>query len=308
FQAAQASRDSFVVRAYLTSPDLMRALEADGDTLGQLTPAHGGLLTWIQAQLGLDQDPMDHYLAHVRVGLDMQEDLLRLEVDGANREDADRLSHVLLSAAERHLNGLTAAQYERQLSDLGGEVVRAASDLHGARQRLARLQTTTGEVDPDARVAAVYRLLAELERQRASEKQEMEALIARGSEQSAVLRHKTRELALIDEAISDQRSQLVAGEMGGTGINTLKAEFEYARTDIDLAHRTWVEKTRAMEALRVQIAGAERVLAIVSGPHAGARAASPRPVRDTTTVFALALASFAALSVFGASLTMHARR
>ncbi|MEM9269740.1 MAG: hypothetical protein AAGA78_12470, partial [Pseudomonadota bacterium] len=66
FQAAQASRDSFVVRAYLTSPDLMRALEADGDTLGQLTPAHGGLLTWIQAQLGLDQDPMDHYLAHVR--------------------------------------------------------------------------------------------------------------------------------------------------------------------------------------------------------------------------------------------------
>ena len=309
FQSGAGSTDSFVVRAYLTSPDLISRLEADHGFSAAFNETQFGPLGWLQSLVGAPLSLSERHERLVQVGLDTQEDLIDLTVSGTTPAEAEAMAEVMLRYAQDHLNSLASAQHRRQLSDLAAEVVRAAGALTDARKTLVDLQISTGEFDPAAQAAVIYRLMSDLEAQRSALKREIDTLRARTGDNSAVIAHKQTQLSLLDDSITDQKARLVStGTSADGGVNTQLAQFEYARIDIEQARQDWDTKVKALEALRLQIAASERVLALVSKPSRPVEAAYPKPVEGTVVTALVAFAVFCLVSIFGASILTQSRR
>ncbi len=299
------ARDAFVTEAFITSPELMRRMEDGHGYLAHFGGARLGLWQEFRTMVGLPPSPRAIYRDHVRATVDTQSGLLTLAVDARTPAEAEAYARIVADYAQSHVNTLAADNSRRQVATLEAEVTIAHDSLAEARRRLVDLKLQSGEPDPEARSAAVYAIIADLERQLAERQRTLAGFVATRGGNGPVAASHREEIARIEEAIASQRMLLTGGD-GQPGLTRILAAQDYARIDVDLAQKAWEAKLTALETLRQSLAGRSVGFAAVAEPSADPDQRLPDPIGGTALIFVTLVVGYVLFSVFGAGALRHA--
>jgi capsular polysaccharide transport system permease protein len=259
--------DAFKAREFILSRPMMDYMEKRYGFMSHFASSEMDPLTRFGSPLGLNQDPYKYYLKRVRVAVDVQEGILRLNVQARTPEDAKRFGDAILASAEAHVNRFSDKISEDQISSLTRDVQSAEQQVAEARRSLAVVQARRGELAPEQAATAVYGLISNLELQRAEAQRERDALLNQGLTDSPLLPRLNARVEELNAQVSEQRRRLVSP--GGNSLQTTLSEFENASARKQIAQARWESTLNTLQQAYLRILEQRRYFVLIVGMSVG---------------------------------------
>jgi capsular polysaccharide transport system permease protein len=241
-------------------------------------------------RLGKTGDPYSYYLKRVKVAVDVQEGILRLDVQARTAQDAIRFGNGILAAAETHVNDLSHKISNDQISALTQDVQEAERQVAESTKSLAAVQARRGEINPEQSATSVYQLISQLELQQSEAQRQRNGLLDQGLTNSPLLPQLDARISELKAQIADQRQRLV--NPGGTSLSTALNEFQGATARKEIAQARWQSALNTLQQAYLRTLEERRYFVVIVGMSAAAVPA----VHD---VLAIAVPVLALLLVLG---------
>jgi len=266
--SSETISDAFKARAFILSRPMMEHMEREYgyishfDAMDPLTRP-GGLF-------GSEEDPLEFYRKRVKVSIDIQEGIVKLDVQALSQEDAVRFGNGILAAAEAHVNEVAKRIEQDQITELSANVTDAESQLTDARARVSDVRARQRDISPEQSAAVIYQLISSLELQLAEAQRQRQSLLDDGLVDSPLLPPLTARVAELRAQIQDNRDRL-SGQEGGSLAQTASA-FENANTSQEVALTRWQAAIDTLQQATLQILRERRYFVLIVGMSSGTSA------------------------------------
>lgn len=258
--------DAFKTQEYMLSSNMMIQMESAHGMLSHFADVHVDPISRFRSPWGLHRDPLTYYHSRVKVVVDTQEGMMRLNVQALSPVQAKEFAERLLQYAELHVNQLNKRSQEDQLSALEDDVRVAEKDVFSARKELSKVQQRQGMIDPKSSAAAVYQLLSSLEAQLAEANRERAGLLRNGLDMSPLWPRLENQIASLQRQIADQNNRLVSAP-GNQSIQQGLSDLDDAVSRKEIAQTRWETALRTLQDARILNLHERRYLLVVSVPQ-----------------------------------------
>lgn len=278
--AGSTKSDSYVVRRFLESPDLVRQVDeefglfrlfgADRADLGQR------LYAWSRFE-----DKVDYWNRRVSSTYDNTSGILTLEVQAYSAEDANRLADFVMSKVGDLVNQLSFAARESSYAYAREEMEAAEANLREAQEAMRRFRTVNNIADPSLSAGRDDMLAYELNKQIVEQEAALAVLeknVSREGPNVTGLRDRVEALRAQRDALREDIGQTSAGGIVTAG---LMNDYEGLQLDMRVAESRYVSTIEGMENARRDAERQQRYLAVFSDPYPAETAEYPRRVLNT---------------------------
>lgn len=276
--------DSYIIRRYLESADLVREIDAEFDMVALYGGGRGDLFQRLRRGASFEEK-IDYWQRRARSTYDHTTGILTLELQAFTPEEAEALATAVMGRIRLLINDLSHAARESLLVYARAELADAEKAMHEAQARLKGFRAENGLADPTMTAGHDDQLISELNRQIINERANLDVLTMNVTVPGPNITRIEQRI----EALERQREQLL-GERGGTGREGRLvsadeiADYESLVMGMEIARSRYVATLDGMEAARRDAERQQRYLAVFSEPYAADEARYPRRLIDIMLV------------------------
>lgn len=280
--------DSYIVRNFILSPDLVRLVDQRFD----LTRLYGDpAVDWFQrlAQDATFEEKVDYWQKRVKASYDHTTGIIDLEVQAYDPETAAELTRTLMGHILDLVNNLSATARASTYDIAKDELHAAESFMRDTQGKMLDFRARTGIVDPAISAARDDELVRELNREIVTKKVSVDQL----ERTIKVPGPNVTQMRDTITSLETQRDSLLKRMADETGVAMVTAElmneYEALALDFEIAKTRYARTLEGVENARRDSERHQRYMAVYAEPYAADEAAYPRRILNTLIVFVSSL-------------------
>ncbi len=281
--AGSTTSDSYIIRRYLESPDLLRALD---DMLSLREHFAEETIDPVSrlAQNSTLEEFVEYWSRRIQTSYDSTTGIVSYEVQAFDPDTAIVVADAVLDAATQLVNELSEKARRDSVQFATREVERAEERLYAAQMALRRFREEQGAFDPVINAQLDAELIATLEAQLADLQAQVVVLAEAVGPAAPRLTQLKRQVEALADQIA-QRRAAIGGEGGGAATANMLAEFEDLQIEQTFAQQRYASALTSLEAARMEADRQQRYLAIFARPFRPEEAVYPERLRNTLLIF-----------------------
>lgn len=270
-------QDVFRAATYIKSRAAMEALEAETGFVTEVSGPQIDPLRRLRDLPALSITRHGAFSRFVETSVDVQSGLLTLYVRAPGADRATAVSDAVLADAEAQVARLGQVLFDQRRADAARMRDQAEALVRAAQSRLLTLQMEHQDVDPRQRVENIYARIRGLEEEANRTRTEIQKAQIAGVGTNRQTANLEALLAQLETQIRSERERLVApGGASGRPLNTMLADHENAKLELDLAREAVREAIEAEIAATREAALNRSIFQVVVAPDTDAIPAYPR--------------------------------
>jgi len=310
--SSQLVSDSYIVADYVVGRDMVKELErrlpfraifSKADFISRVSPT---------ATL---EELVTYWQGHVDVYYDSTKNVVIMQVQAFDPEDADKLARASVDLVRNLVNNLSAQARRDAVEYAASEVARAELRVRGARADMLKFRVTHNDLDPTQTATATLGIAAQLEGERSkllSDLASVSGYLADDAPSVQMLKSRikalTGEIARIQGQVSDGSNEILpqTGDSGPAAVSTSQpiptgklapAKSDALATSVgtyqelalnqDFAEKAYTAAMASLEHARSEAARTQSYLAIYAQPSVAEQATYPRRGMNVFMVFVL---------------------
>lgn len=294
-----SQKDAFKAYEYIKSKALMDRLEEEMSFITLLSSDYidpFNRLSDVGWAGKSKQDQMDRFIF---VAVDIQTGLLSLEVRTPRKDEAIRVSKLIVNKTSEHLNNLSDDLFLLKVATEEKAVDAARTDLKESKSKLLTLQIESGEQNPLAHIKSVYKQIAELEAQALDLQNKISRAEIAGVRQSTSINLLVKNEAELRERILSYRKQLVYPSSDGSlSLNSLLQNYELAMLDVKISEEILVSSLQSLMLVRRDAAQGRALFQVIVEPATADLPLYPNIIKSVFICFILLFSGFMLINLF----------
>lgn len=270
--------DSYIIRRYLESADLVRAIDGEFGMDALYGGGRGDIFQRLRHGASFEEK-VEYWRRRARSSYDHTTGILTLEIQGFAPEEAEAVAVFVMDRIRSLINELSHAARETSLAYARGELAEAEGAMRGAQAELKAFRAASGLADLTSSAGHDDQLISELNRQIITERANLDVMQMNVSVPGPNITRLEQRI----RALESQREQLLE-ERGGSGGRVVSAEdmadYESLVLGVEIARTRYVAMLEGMQAARRDAERQQRYLAVFAEPYAADEARYPRRVID----------------------------
>lgn len=300
--------DSYIIRNFLVSPDLLRELDEEFG----LRDIYSDPAIDVVSRLNPDklfEDFVKYWGWRMETTFDNTSGIVTFEVQAFDPETAVTLANRVLSATDELVNALSEAARRDAVKFATQEVERAEESLRVVQAKLREFRSTSGSIDPTANARLDAELVASLEVRLSELKTRIAVLAQQVQADAPSLRQIRSEAAALEAALADRRAAVGAAVANRSFASNAEglARYESLQLEQTFAQQRYASALASLESTRIDADRQQRYLAVFSRPALPEDAIYPQRARDMFLVAFAAFMIWAIGSLLVASIRDHMR-
>ena len=290
------SADSITVQGYLTSREAMMRLD---DEMGYRAHFQQDFIDDLQ-RLPSDaslEDAYKLYEDNVKVGYDLTEGVIHLEVIAATPEDSQAFSKALIRFAEERVDELSRRLREDQMKGAQAAYDTAEVEMFDAQAEVLRLQQSRGVLSADAEIAAQMGIINSLELQIEDKLLDLAEILDNPNPNEIRSDILQREIDRRVERVAFLRQKLTETTTSSVSLATISGELQIAETNMMTRQLMLQQSLQLLETARVDANRQVRYLSIGVTPIAPDVPTYPRKMESTILAFIIFMGIYIMLSL-----------
>lgn len=306
--SGSTTSDSYVVRNFLESADLLRQLDAELDLRGHYSQDHIDPIARFRPDSTFEE-LVEYWQWRINTTYDSTTGIVTFEVQAFDAEMAERLAQLALAAADRLVNELSEKARRDSVQFAAKEVERAEERVRNIRLQLVNFRAERGAVDPMVNAQLDAELMASLETKLVDIQARINALAGSVDADSPMLIQLNRQARALEDQIQQRRALI--GQQGGQDSpeNTAEAlaAYEGLLIEQNFAQQSYASAMVSLETARMDADRQQRYLGVFARPFVPNEPAYPVRVRDFFLVMIAAFALWAISTLIAYTIRDHMR-
>ncbi|MFY0658875.1 MAG: hypothetical protein JXR15_00170 [Shimia sp.] len=306
--SGSTTSDSYVVRNFLESADLLRQLDADLDLRGHYSQEFIDPIARFNPE-GTFEELVEYWQWRINTTYDSTTGIVTFEVQAFDAVMAERLAQLALAAADRLVNELSETARRDSVQFAAREVERAEERVRNVRLQLVEFRAERGAVDPMVNAQLDAELMASLETKLVDIQARINALSGSVDADSPMLMQLNRQASALEDQIRQRRALI--GHSGGPDSleNTAEAlaAYEGLLIEQNFAQQSYASAMVSLETARIDADRQQRYLGVFARPFVPNEPAYPVRVRDFFLVVIAAFALWAISTLIAYTIRDHMR-
>jgi capsular polysaccharide transport system permease protein len=306
--SGSTTSDSYVVRNFLESADLLRQLDAELDLRGHYSQEFIDPIARFNPD-GTFEELVEYWQWRINTTYDSTTGIVTFEVQAFDAEMAERLAQLALAAADRLVNELSEKARQDSVQFAAKEVERAEERVRNVRLELVDFRAERGAVDPMVNAQLDAELMASLETKLVDIQARINALSGSVDADSPMLIQLNRQASALEEQIRQRRALI--GHAGGADSHENTAEalaaYEGLLIEQNFAQQSYASAMVSLETARMDADRQQRYLGVFARPFVPNEPAYPVRVRDFFLVMIAAFALWAVSTLIAYTIRDHMR-
>ncbi len=306
--SGSTTSDSYVVRNFLESADLLRQLDAELDLRGHYSQEHIDPIARFRPDSTFEE-LVEYWQWRINTTYDSTTGIVTFEVQAFDAEMAERLAQLALAAADRLVNELSEKARRDSVQFAAKEVERAEERVRNIRLQLVNFRAERGAVDPMVNAQLDAELMASLETKLVDIQARINALAGSVDADSPMLIQLNRQARALEDQIQQRRALI--GQQGGQDSpeNTAEAlaAYEGLLIEQNFAQQSYASAMVSLETARMDADRQQRYLGVFARPFVPNEPAYPVRVRDFFLVMIAAFALWAISTLIAYTIRDHMR-
>jgi len=290
------SADSITVQGYLTSREAMMRLDEEYGYRAHFQQDFIDNLQRLPMDASLE-DAYKLYEKNVKVGYDLSEGIIHLEVIAATPEASQAFSEALIGFAEERVDDLSKRLREDQMKGAMGSYNDAEAAMLEAQNTVLRLQQARGVLSADAEIAAQMSIVNSLELQIEDKLLSLAEILDNPSPNEIRADILQREIERRVERVAELRTKLTESSNSNVSLATISGELMIAETNLMTRQLMLQQSLELMESARVDANRQVRYLSIGVSPVAPDVPTYPRKLENTILALVIFLGIYIMLSL-----------
>jgi len=306
--SGSTTSDSYVVRNFLESADLLRQLDAELDLRGHYSQEYIDPIARFRPDSTFEE-LVEYWQWRINTTYDSTTGIVTFEVQAFDAEMAERLAQLALAAADRLVNELSEKARRDSVQFAAKEVERAEERVRNIRLQLVNFRAERGAVDPMVNAQLDAELMASLETKLVDIQARINALAGSVDADSPMLIQLNRQARALEDQIQQRRALI--GQQGGQDSpeNTAEAlaAYEGLLIEQNFAQQSYASAMVSLETARMDADRQQRYLGVFARPFVPNEPAYPVRVRDFFLVMIAAFALWAISTLIAYTIRDHMR-
>jgi capsular polysaccharide transport system permease protein len=306
--SGSTTSDSYVVRNFLESADLLRQLDSELDMRGHYSQGFIDPIARFRPDSTFEE-LVKYWQWRIKTTYDSTTGIVTFEVQAFDPEMAERLAQKALAAADRLVNELSEKARQDSVQFAGKEVERAEERVRNVRLQLVDFRAERGAVDPVINAQLDAELMSSLETKLVDIQARVNALSGSVDADSPMLVQLNRQADALKEQIQQRRALI--GRVGDADSKRNTAEalaaYEGLLIEQNFAQQSYASAMVSLETARMDADRQQRYLAVFARPFVPNEPAYPVRVRDFFLVIVAAFALWAISMLVAYTIRDHMR-
>jgi BexC/CtrB/KpsE family polysaccharide export inner-membrane protein len=298
------SIDPFIVSDFISSHDIVRALDEDGWLRQRFTDGDPDWLQRLPAGV-----PIEHLVRYwrsfVTASMDTNTGLLNLRVTAFTAEDALAIAQRVLGQSEALVNRMSERARRDRLEGAEAEVKRAETRYLEAETAMRDLRGQDAIIDPKQQAQGSFSLLLELISARIALDVQLRMIVDKLDDDAPQVRSLRKRIAALDAEIAKAKAALTDASGDAQAASNYLAAFEQRETERRLAGVLYSTALDALERARLETERQAAYLAVFAPPHLPAHATGPDAPGMVITLFLAALLAWGVITLLVAASRDH---
>ena len=290
------SADSITVQGYLTSREAMMRLDNELQYRAHFQQDFIDNLQRLPSDASLE-DAYDLYKKNVKVGYDLTEGVIHLEVIAATPEDSQAFSSALIRFAEERVDELSQRVREDQMNGAQQAYDTAETEMFAAQAEVLRLQQSRGVLSADAEIAAQMSIINSLELQIEDKLLDLAEILDNPNPNEIRSDILKREIDRRVERVALLRQKLTETTNSSVSLATISGELQIAETNMVTRQLMLQQSLQLLETARVDANRQVRYLSIGVTPIAPDVPTYPRKMESAILAFIIFMGIYIMLSL-----------
>ena len=290
------SADSITVQGYLTSREAMLRLDAEHGYRAHFQQEFIDDLQRLPTDASLE-DAYKLYEKNVKVGYDLSEGIIHLEVIAATPEASQEFSQALIGFAEERVDELSKRLREDQMKGATESYNAAEAAMLDAQNTVLRLQQVRGVLSADAEIAAQMSIVNSLELQIEDKLLSLAEIMDNPNPNEIRADILQREIERRVDRVAELRKKLTESSSTTVSLATISGELQIAETNLMTRQLMLQQSLELMESARIEANRQVRYLSIGVSPITPDVPTYPRKLENTILAFVIFLGIYIMLSL-----------
>jgi capsular polysaccharide transport system permease protein len=296
--SGSTTSDSYIIRRYLESPDLLRELDNKLALQEHYSQPQIDIVSRFWSGQPFEYF-VDYWLRRINTTYDNTTGIVSFEVQGFDPETTHALAQAVLQAADTLVNNLSEAARSDSVRFAQVEVDRSEERLSTAQAEISKFRSSNRSVDPTIDAQFEARLVSALEEQLSDLEARMEVMGTNLSEDSLVMQQMRSQAAALAAQIDQRRSAVGNGNTNDLGTSTAEelSKYESLLLVQTFAQQRYASALASLEQARMDADRQQRYLAVFSRPQLPEHPMYPRRIFDAFLFAAALLALWSILTL-----------
>lgn len=301
--STQTSQDVFIVADYIRSRTIIE--DMGGKPLLFQIYARSDVDWFSRLSSSAPLEKIWKFWGHkISAIIDTPSGIIALNVRAFTRDDAHRVAQLILNKSEALVNDISERSRSDALTRARNELKLAEDRLRKARAELLEFRNKTNLIDPVISAKSISETIGKLTQDRLLLENNRASLGSAVSPNSPTLRVLNDQIASLDQQIVGLRNQLTSQTANGA-ISDQIAGYESRQIEVQFAEKLYSILQDSYEAARREQEKQQLYLVTVDQPSVPEKAAYPRIILDTMTMFAACLILWSMVTLVVASVRDH---
>lgn len=299
--------DSYVVRNYLESPDLLREIDDELNLRGHFSQDHIDPIARLKPESSFE-DMVEYWQWRISTSYDSTTGIVSFEVQAFDPGTAVRVARSALAAADRLVNDLSETARRDSVQFAADEVARAEARVRDVSLDLVAFRAESGAVDPMVNAQLDAELVSSLEAKLVKVQSQIDEVAGSVGENSPILKQLNRQAKAYRQQIAERKSLIgAAGQAASAKTAETLAGYEALVIEKQFAEQTYASAMASLEAARLDADRQQRYLGVFTRPFVPSEPAYPLRLRDFLLIAAAAFAVWAIAALVGFAVRDHMR-
>jgi capsular polysaccharide transport system permease protein len=288
--SGSTTSDSYIVLSYLSSRELLEAVDERLDLRGAYTGPEVDVLSRLAPNANIE-DFLKYWQNHIHTQFSATSGIIEFEVQSFSREHARDVADAVLSLTQSLVNNLSASARNDALTFARREVELQEARLRKALGAIRDFRASEQSVDPAASAALDIQLIASLEARLIDVNARIAALRETLDQNAPSLTALLRTAQALETQIAERRQAIGPNVLSDSGVNDVTQQlalYEELEVERSIAQQAYASALVSLEKARVAADRQQRYLAIHLRPQAPDSATYPRSIRNLL-IFGFAL-------------------
>lgn len=256
-------RDPLVIAEFIRSLDMLQYLDKKLDLRAHYSSP--SIDWWNRLPAGYSlEDFHDYVLDFLKVTLDTDSQMIKIQVQTFNREYSQKVLIAILERSQEFVDRLNDKVATGQTEFFEGKLVETEQRLRAAKSELLKFQTQYRLMNTEAEAGLVTSNIAELEKLLLSKRGEVETRLQVLSANSPTIQVLNTEIATLESQLEEEKDRLSGGS--SAAVNELDAKFREIQFNIEFIANVYKSNLAQLEQARVNAVQRLKYLVVVTQP------------------------------------------
>ncbi|NVJ71104.1 MAG: sugar transporter [Alphaproteobacteria bacterium] len=300
--ASDQAKDALLLKSYIHSGDMLRYLDEQIGVKKHFSSNNWDIIARLDSE-PTDEDFLNYYRDKVKISIDPESAVMSITGEAFTPEYSQTLVRVILTEAERFINGVGQKIATEEISFVDGELARAKAKVDDARNRMLAFQNENGLLDPAASGLAMQSVVNELEKTLVNLQTEHKVLSSYlNSSAPRVVALQSR-IDSVTAQLAEERAKIAAQDT--QSINEINARFQELEQEYQFASQLFQATLEGFEQARVESYHKLKHLVVIQAPSLPDEALEPRKIYNLATLFVLLSLAYGIVTMIIATIREH---